>query len=143
MYKKVYLLLSRGGLYSVLLKCTHFYSNANSTENLYVLNRGLPSVYSFGPTFRAEHSDSSLHLAEFYMLEAEWINLESLEELMSFVQRLVHHCTRFPISNHSWTDASTVLARPWDNKGLAQSWVLLVHLHVARCSLHVACFLLT
>ena len=32
---------------------------------------GLSSVYTFGPTFRAEHSHTSRHLAEFWMVEPE------------------------------------------------------------------------
>lgn len=31
----------------------------------------LSSVYTFGPTFRAEHSHTSRHLAEFWMVEPE------------------------------------------------------------------------
>ena len=32
---------------------------------------GLAEVYSFGPTFRAEHSNTTRHLAEFWMIEPE------------------------------------------------------------------------
>lgn len=39
---------------------------------------GLSSVYTFGPTFRAENSHTSRHLAEFWMIEPEiaFCNLE-------------------------------------------------------------------
>ena len=32
---------------------------------------GLSKVYTFGPTFRAENSNTSRHLAEFWMIEPE------------------------------------------------------------------------
>jgi hypothetical protein len=39
---------------------------------------GLTSIYTFGPTFRAENSHTSRHLAEFWMIEPEiaFCNLE-------------------------------------------------------------------
>ena len=33
--------------------------------------QGLGNVYTFGPTFRAENSNTSRHLAEFWMIEPE------------------------------------------------------------------------
>ena len=32
---------------------------------------GLGEVYTFGPTFRAENSNTARHLAEFWMIEPE------------------------------------------------------------------------
>ncbi len=32
----------------------------------------MSKVYTFGPTFRAENSNTSRHLAEFWMVEPEW-----------------------------------------------------------------------
>lgn len=32
---------------------------------------GLTNVYTFGPTFRAENSNTTRHLAEFWMIEPE------------------------------------------------------------------------
>jgi len=39
-------------------------------------------VFTFGPTFRAENSQSRRHLAEFYMVEAELSFIESLQDVM-------------------------------------------------------------
>lgn len=48
--------------------------------------RAFSRVYTFGPTFRAENSQSRRHLAEFYMVEAEVSFTQSLEDLTK-----VHH----------------------------------------------------
>eukprot|EP00118_Oscarella_pearsei_P011653 m.79816 g.79816 ORF g.79816 m.79816 type:complete len:134 (+) comp36153_c0_seq7:550-951(+) len=42
---------------------------------------GLGSVYTFGPTFRAEKSHTRRHLAEFWMLEPESCFLSNMEKL--------------------------------------------------------------
>nr|XP_009913433.1 PREDICTED: probable asparagine--tRNA ligase, mitochondrial isoform X4 [Haliaeetus albicilla] len=45
-------------------------------------------VFTFGPTFRAENSQSRRHLAEFYMVEAELSFTESLEDIMQVMEDL-------------------------------------------------------
>ena len=50
-------------------------------------------MYTFGPTFRAENSRSRLHLAEFYMIEAEAAFIDSLDELMNVMENLIKHVT--------------------------------------------------
>jgi asparaginyl-tRNA synthetase len=53
---------------------------------------GLGKVYTFGPTFRAENSNTSRHLAEFWMVEPE-MAFYDLEDNMalaeSFIKRIV------------------------------------------------------
>uniref|UniRef100_A0A9J7YBV7 Asparaginyl-tRNA synthetase 2, mitochondrial n=1 Tax=Cyprinus carpio carpio TaxID=630221 RepID=A0A9J7YBV7_CYPCA len=46
------------------------------------------AVYTFGPTFRAENSQSRRHLAEFYTVEAEIAFTESLDDLMKVMEDL-------------------------------------------------------
>ncbi|CAL4323205.1 Asparagine--tRNA ligase [Buchnera aphidicola (Eriosoma lanigerum)] len=60
----------------------------------------LSKVYTFGPTFRAENSNTSRHLAEFWMLEVEqaFINLNNVinlaESLLKYVVHTVlEYCT--------------------------------------------------
>ena len=52
----------------------------------------LGKVYTFGPTFRAENSNTSRHLAEFWMVEPEmaFFDLEDdLDMALSFIKHLV------------------------------------------------------
>jgi len=60
---------------------------------------GLGKVYSFGPTFRAENSNTSRHLAEFWMIEPEMAfydldaNMDLAEDFIQNVLRYVlEHC---------------------------------------------------
>ena len=53
----------------------------------------LCEVYTFGPTFRAENSNTSRHLAEFWMIEPEMAfydihdNMDLAEEMLKYVIR--------------------------------------------------------
>ena len=60
---------------------------------------GLNSVYTFGPTFRAENSNTPRHLAEFWMVEPEvaFLDLEGNAQLAEdylkhLVQDTLNHC---------------------------------------------------
>jgi asparaginyl-tRNA synthetase len=53
---------------------------------------GMNSVYTFGPTFRAEKSHTKRHLSEFYMVEAETVLHETgLPELLVMIENLYKH----------------------------------------------------
>ena len=59
----------------------------------------LGKVYTFGPTFRAENSNTSRHLAEFWMIEPEMAfydldaNMDLAEDFIKYVLRYVlDHC---------------------------------------------------
>lgn len=53
---------------------------------------GLGRIYTFGPTFRAENSHTSRHLAEFWMVEPEWVLVGGIDELCSVAEQYVQHC---------------------------------------------------
>ena len=53
----------------------------------------LSKVYTFGPTFRAENSNTSRHLAEFWMIEPE-IAFATLDDNAALAEALVKHIFR-------------------------------------------------
>ncbi|MBU4317340.1 MAG: asparagine--tRNA ligase [Proteobacteria bacterium] len=58
-----------------------------------MLALGLGDVYTFGPTFRAENSNTSRHMAEFWMLEPEMAFCD-LQGNMDMAQALMKSLTR-------------------------------------------------
>lgn len=56
------------------------------------------SVYTFGPTFRAEHSHTSRHLAEFWMVEPE-IAFADLEDDMNCAEAYVKFLCQWLLDN--------------------------------------------
>ncbi len=51
----------------------------------------MSKVYTFGPTFRAENSNTSRHLAEFWMVEPE-IAFANLEDDAALAEDFLKHC---------------------------------------------------
>ncbi|KAK9886970.1 hypothetical protein WA026_019228 [Henosepilachna vigintioctopunctata] len=76
------------------------YLTVSAQFHLEALANGLGSVYTFGPTFRAENSKSRFHLAEFYMIEVEIAFLEELKPLLNFVERLLKKVTNNLLDNN-------------------------------------------
>lgn len=58
----------------------------------------LSDVYTFGPTFRAENSHTSRHLAEFWMIEPE-ICFAELTDVASLAEDYVKHCTKYALEH--------------------------------------------
>ncbi|MGI5881344.1 MAG: asparagine--tRNA ligase [Syntrophomonadaceae bacterium] len=55
-------------------------------------------VYTFGPTFRAEESNTPRHAAEFWMLEPE-IAFADLEDLMDLIEDCLKYCINFVLES--------------------------------------------
>lgn len=55
-------------------------------------------IYTFGPTFRAENSNTSRHLAEFWMIEPE-IAFASLEDDMELAERYLKFLFRYVLEH--------------------------------------------
>jgi asparaginyl-tRNA synthetase len=57
-------------------------------------------IYTFGPTFRAENSNTTRHLAEFWMIEPEMAFYE-LQDNMDLAEELLKYLVRYAIDNCS------------------------------------------
>ncbi|MCG9721674.1 asparagine--tRNA ligase [Shewanella sp. Isolate7] len=53
----------------------------------------LSKIYTFGPTFRAENSNTSRHLAEFWMVEPE-VAFADLNDVAGLAERMLKYCFR-------------------------------------------------
>jgi asparaginyl-tRNA synthetase len=58
----------------------------------------LGAIYTFGPTFRAENSNTPRHLAEFWMIEPEVAFLDQ-EELMDLEKDFIKYCVRWALKH--------------------------------------------
>ncbi len=58
----------------------------------------LGAIYTFGPTFRAENSNTPRHLAEFWMIEPE-VAFMDLNELMDLEEDFIKYCIRWALDN--------------------------------------------
>ena len=56
------------------------------------------NIYTFGPTFRAENSNTARHAAEFWMIEPE-IAFADLEDDMELAEDMVKYIIRFVLEN--------------------------------------------
>ena len=77
----------------------------------------LSRVYTFGPTFRAENSNTARHLAEFWMIEPE-VAFNELEENMELAEDFLRYCVRY-IFEHCADDLA-FLNKMYDNELLSR-----------------------
>ncbi|QCI19920.1 MAG: asparagine--tRNA ligase [Buchnera aphidicola (Brevicoryne brassicae)] len=66
--------------------------------NLETYACSLSKVYSFGPTFRAENSNTSRHLAEFWMLEVESA-FTDLNDISDFAEHMLKYICKSLLKN--------------------------------------------
>ena len=59
---------------------------------------GLGKVYTFGPTFRAENSNTSRHLAEFWMIEPE-VAFNDLADNMDLAEDFIKYVITYALEN--------------------------------------------
>ncbi len=58
----------------------------------------LGQVYTFGPTFRAENSNTTRHLAEFWMIEPE-VAFNDLNDNMDLAEEMLKYCIQYALDN--------------------------------------------
>ena len=59
----------------------------------------LGKVYTFGPTFRAENSNTSRHLSEFWMIEPETA-FADLNDNMDLAEEFLKYCIKYCLDNY-------------------------------------------
>lgn len=59
---------------------------------------GLADIYTFGPTFRAENSNTTRHLAEFWMIEPE-MAFYDLDDNMDLAEEFLKYLINYAINN--------------------------------------------
>lgn len=59
---------------------------------------GLGAIYTFGPTFRAENSNTPRHLAEFWMIEPE-VAFNEIEENMNLAEEFIKYCVQWALDH--------------------------------------------
>ena len=59
----------------------------------------LGDVYTFGPTFRAENSNTTRHLAEFWMIEPE-MAFSDLEDDMNLAEEFIKYIIKYALDNN-------------------------------------------
>ena len=94
-------------------KQTHLTVSGQLEAEIYAL--ALKNVYTFGPTFRAENSNTTRHLAEFWMIEPEMAfcslegNMAVAEEFLKFLIRdILENCADDMAFFNKWVEKGVV-----------------------------------
>lgn len=74
------------------------YLTVSGQLNLECFSLALGDVYTFGPTFRAENSNTSRHLAEFWMIEPE-IAFANLDDDIQLAQDFLKYVVSYALEN--------------------------------------------
>jgi len=77
------------------------YLTVSTQLHLEALAQSVGDVWTLSPTFRAEKSDTSRHMAEFYMLEAELTFVEDMETVMSLAEDMIRDLVENLATNSS------------------------------------------
>ena len=77
----------------------------------------LGAIYTFGPTFRAENSNTPRHLAEFWMIEPE-VAFIDIDENMDLAEDFLKYCIRYALDH--CRDDIEFLAEHYDKELIAR-----------------------
>ena len=100
------------------------YLTVSSQLHLEVLSNALARVWTLSPCFRAERSQTSRHLAEFWMLEAEWAFVRSIGDLCDVAEASIKHVLRLRSPDQEFLQAVQAdTAGSWASTGRAASEV--------------------
>lgn len=73
----------------------------------------LGAIYTFGPTFRAENSNTPRHLAEFWMIEPE-MAFYDITDNMDLAEEFIKYCIKYALENAR--DDIEFLQQMYDNE---------------------------
>ncbi|MCM1092430.1 MAG: asparagine--tRNA ligase [Bacteroides sp.] len=73
----------------------------------------LGAIYTFGPTFRAENSNTPRHLSEFWMVEPE-VAFFDITDNMDLAEEFIKYCIRYALDN--CPDDIAFLAEHYDSE---------------------------
>ena len=83
------------------------YLTVSSQLHLEVLSNAVARVWTLSPCFRAERSQTSRHLAEFWMLEAEWAFVRSIGDLCDVAEASIKDVLRRQSSDRDFLQADS------------------------------------
>ncbi|EGY19607.1 asparaginyl-tRNA synthetase [Verticillium dahliae VdLs.17] len=69
------------------------YLTVSTQLHLEALAQSVGNVWTLSPTFRAERSDTSRHMSEFYMLEAEMPFVDEMDDVLELVEDMLREVT--------------------------------------------------
>ncbi|CRK26005.1 hypothetical protein BN1708_004077 [Verticillium longisporum] len=69
------------------------YLTVSTQLHLEALAQSVGNVWTLSPTFRAERSDTSRHMSEFYMLEAEMPFVDEMNDVLELVEDMLREVT--------------------------------------------------
>ena len=78
-------------------KATHLTASGQLEGELGAMALG--GIYTFGPTFRAENSNTPRHLAEFWMIEPE-VAFNDLEDNMNLAEDFIKYLVKYALDNN-------------------------------------------
>ena len=84
----------------------------------------LGEIYTFGPTFRAENSNTPRHLAEFWMIEPE-MAFYDIHDNMDLAEEMLKYLTRYALEHCE--DDLKFLSDNWDKELLERLHFVLEH----------------
>ncbi len=88
------------------------------------------NIYTFGPTFRAENSNTSRHLAEFWMIEPE-MAFADLEDNMECAEKYIHFLVNYVLEK---AKEDLLFFDTWIEKNLLQRLEKIIHKPFAKLS---------
>ena len=94
----------------------------------------LGKVYTFGPTFRADPSDTRTHVAEFWMIEPEMAFFD-MEDTMVLMERFLRYCVQYV--QDRCPDEIAFFEKFYE-KGLGERYRTILDNEFARISYHEA-----